>query len=379
MIVKNFWKSLAILACSLVAFCSCDDVEGIDFDDAQVYGAESAYAYYYGSSEVEGCVLYGLSLFVGDVTEKYEIADRGLELYLELLCPESAAQAPSSGEYKPALSTSIDDYSHTFALGTIQEGVIYGSYLANRKGDVSEIEYEPVLGGSLEIRRKGNSYEIKASVVAGQDPVVFQFDGDCPVIDCSSSSEGDGGNGGSGDTGGESDITSGQNFSFSNYTKGELDYYGKEDGYYCWGIYLGDNNINLEDLSGSGHLAMALLYTNSSSKTVLPAGTYTVSSTIGDMVAEPIYQDSEGYYGGTMYLNDDMILVGATSGTIKVSKSGSNYTVEMDLVDGDYNNTYKGSYTGPLNIFDSSSRKAVARHAHDRRTSLAKVRGCQSR
>ena len=80
-----------------------------------------------------------------------------------------------------------------------------------------------------------------------------------------------------------------------------------------------------------------------------------------------------------MYLNDDMILVGATSGTIKVSKSGSNYTVEMDLIAGDYNNTYKGSYTGPLNIFDSSSRKAVARHAHDRRTSLAKVRGCQSR
>ena len=80
-----------------------------------------------------------------------------------------------------------------------------------------------------------------------------------------------------------------------------------------------------------------------------------------------------------MYLNDDMILVGATSGTIKVSKSGSNYTIEMDLVDGEYNNNYKGSYTGPLNIYDSSSRKAVARHAHERKSSLVKVRDCKSR
>lgn len=352
--MKKFWKYLApVLAlCSFTAV-SCDD-KNLDFD-ADEYEATSAYAYYFGKDENSGCDIYGLSLFIGDVDEEYRLSSRGIELFVELNAPSGDVIGLIPGEYRALRSTTAEP-SFTFNTGSISAGAVYGSYVGMKKSDLEEMEYYLVMDGTVEIRTRNGKFYITADVRADGDDIEFSYSGGVAVIDASSSGDGEGGDS-------DGDIPSNTDYTFNDFTQGELDYNGAEDGFSYWSIYLGDDAVDLADLSGTGRIACIDLCTTNSSSTDIPVGTYTVSETDGNFVAIPIYE-YDGYYYGTMFCEGDNILVGATSGTVKVLKSGSTYTVSMDLVDSDYNNTFKGSYTGTLTYMDysgASARKQPAR------------------
>lgn len=69
------------------------------------------------------------------------------------------------------------------------------------------------------------------------------------------------------------------------------------------------------------------------------------------------YIDGTEYYGTWLFpTNDDTTWLGATSGTVEVSKSGSTYTITFDLADKFNDNTrFKGSYTGSMQKKSSSA------------------------
>lgn len=361
--MKKFWKYLfPVLALCSLTVVSCDD-KNVDFDSDE-YEATSAYAYYFGRDENSGCDVYGLSLFIGDVNEEYRLSSRGIELFVELNAPAGDEMDLTMGTYR-ALRSTTGDAAFTFNTGSISAGSVYGSYVGMKKSDVDLMEYDLVLDGKVEIKSVYGKFYITADVRADGDDIEFEYVGNIEVLDASSSGGDDGGDGGDGE------IPSDADFTFNDFTKGELDYNGSEDGFTYWSIYLGDDNVDLTDLSGSGHLACIDLCTTNSSSTDIPVGTYTVSETDGNFVAIPIYE-YDGYYYGTMFCEGDNILVGATSGTVKIMKSGSTYTVSMDLVDSEFNNTFKGSYTGTLTYMDYSKAAGVRRQPARQRTAVEK-------
>lgn len=349
-------KTILLLTLATAVAFACNPAKNGDDDlygSADRYEANNAAAYYFGTSAVKGADLYGLSLFRGNIDENYYLDGKGMELYLELLCPESESLTLKTGTYKAFLKSSGLVPPFSIATGSISNGSVLGSYVEFVPSEVANPEYYVLTDATVTVGKRGNNYVIDAKVLAGGESFVFTYSGTMDVLDCSAG-------------GGEGDYDTGMDYTFSEFTKGEIDWFGGEKGLYYWGIYLGDAQANLEDLSSPGSMLQIELCTKSSSPTEIPAGTYTVSDTDADMTASAIYEVEEGY-AGTMYCLNDFIVVGATSGTVKVSRSGSNYTVEADLYDSEYDNTFKGSYTGPLTYVDYT--KAGYRPAKAKTTS----------
>lgn len=75
------------------------------------------------------------------------------------------------------------------------------------------------------------------------------------------------------------------------------------------------------------------------------------------------YIDNTEYYGTWLFpTNDEDTWLGATSGTVEVTKSGSTYTITFDLADKFNDNTrFKGSYTGTMQKKSNSAAMSPRR------------------
>lgn len=345
--MKRRFALLAALAASVIA-CNPSKDRGDDvYGEAERYEGLSAYSYKYTDSQVGGCDCYGLSIFRGNVGEDIRLDGKGLELYLEMITPSTSSLELPAGTYKAVLKYDGSNPAFMLSTGAVSSGLVYGSYMEFVPSEVADPEYYVLTDGTVTVGKRGGTYVIEANVIVGGEPVIFHYSGSVEALEIS-------GEGGGGD-----DVETGMDYTFSNFTKGEIDYFGREDGLSFWGIYLGDEYADMDDLSSEGSLLFLEFSTQDASTTALKAGTYTVSSVDGDMTATAMYEVEDGY-AGTMYCLEDFIVVGATSGTVKVSRNGSDYTVEADLYDAEFDNTFKGSYTGPLKYVDySKGNRAV--------------------
>jgi len=352
--MMNMKRNLTFLIAIAISAIACnpsrsgsDDV----YSKAETYDGTSAYAYKYSTSSVDGFDSYGLSIFRGNVGEDYCLDGKGLELYLEFMCPQSSAVELQAGTYKTVLKYDGSNPAYMLSTGCVTDGYIYGSYMEFVPSEIADPEYYVLTEGTVTVAKRGSTYVIEARVIAGGEPFIFNYTGSVETIEVT---------GGIDIDDDDDDVDTGVTYNFSSFTQGELDYFGSDSGLYYWGIYLGDSTADLEDLSADGSLLCIELATKNSSSTELKTGTYTVSSTDADMTAAALYEVENGY-AGTMYCLEDYIVVGASSGTVKVSKSGSNYTIEADLYDAEYDNTFKGSYTGPLTYVDYTQYNRAAK------------------
>lgn len=342
--MKNMKGKLVILIALAAIVAACNPSKDNSFEDGVLargerYEANCAYAYKYSGPTVNGCDSYGLSLFRGNVGEDLYLEGKGMELYLDVLCPQSSALDFPAGTYKAVLKYDGSNPAFMLSTGCVSDGIVYGSYMEFVPSEVADPEYFVLTDGTVTVGKRGGTYVIEASVIVGGVSMVFSYSGPVETLEITGDGDGD-------------EAETGMDYTFSNFTQGELDYFGPDGGLYYWGIYLGDAQADLGQLSSDGSVLCLELSTKNASSTDIQPGTYTVSSKDGDMVAAAIYENEDGGYAGTMYCLEDFIVVGATSGTVKVSKSGSNYTVEVDLYDADFDNTFRGSYTGPLTYVD---------------------------
>lgn len=220
------------------------------------------------------------------------------------------------------------------------------SYLCKDNGDgtvsgpmfgMGEYAYVCPTTGYVEVSKSGDKYTFKLRYI--DEPNERIFEGTFTGALGNYSSSGD-----EGDDGDE-DI---------EFTKCEAEFYGAANGAGEWGIYFGDDDTDMSDLSG-GYWAMIDLFCSSTKySTTLPTGTFTVDDSEKAGTVGGIYEGSDGYYYGTMFGQDNNIIVGANSGSVKISASGDNYTIEMDFVDEEYDSSFQYTYTGKVKISDQS-------------------------
>ena len=342
--MKRIALAFAAFPLFFLLSCSSKDKGGDVVVSYEEHVANVAAAYYLGWSEESGCDVYGLSFFEGEVNEDYRLDSKGLELYFELLCPVKNTLGLQPGTYNARLTYPATSSDYTFTTGSVIGSTVYGSYLEEVPSEVSDPKYYMVSDGIVTVGKRGSTYVMEAKVTAGGIPMSFTYSGAVDFLDMSTQ---------------EGDIEADQDINFSAFTKGELDYYGPADGVTVWGIYLADDDIDMETLGGNGNLLSLELCTTSTAKDGVPVGTYTVGSTPGDFVANALYESGDSY-AGSMFCRDDLIQVGATSGSVRVSKEGDNYSIVVFLYDEEFNNKFNGTYNGPLTYVDYSSSPVSA-------------------
>lgn len=189
----------------------------------------------------------------------------------------------------------------------------------------------------------------------------------------------DSNNGGNEENGGNNGGTNNDNTGNDEYetynntfTKGYAGYCGQ---YYegqpanttNWYLELADNNYDLESYEGTGYNIVIDLFAGGTSSTGIPAGKYSVEQfdkseySAGSLLYGYIAEDETygEYPGGTWLYEGNDGIAAATSGWVNVAVSGSTYTITYELVDDEYMVEFKGSFTGPLTIYDATEEASA--------------------
>ncbi len=156
-----------------------------------------------------------------------------------------------------------------------------------------------------------------------------------------------------------------------NIASAEAYYYGD---YYDWGT----NNWEIGFFDSTGReFVLTECFTTLSQST--PEGNYTVTADAGDPnTAFTGEFDDEGYilptyYGKVDSKGDTLDAALIASGSFSIAKSGSNYTINLDLAD-ILEHKVTGSYTGPVSVAMgevSPAQAAVGSRAHRRAAHFA--------
>lgn len=177
---------------------------------------------------------------------------------------------------------------------------------------------------------------------------------------------------GSGEDSDDVEIT--ETIETKTYTKGCMEFWGLsyEDQpatSVCWCITLGEKDFDLSTWEGTGLSIVVELFTTDIQATSLPLGNYTVEAfnkelysdySVGTGFVQEDEESGESYCYGTWIFEDGSGLYAAEDGSIKISKSGDNYTVTYDFTDLQLGAEFKGTYTGPLEFVDLTEVKSRA-------------------
>lgn len=234
----------------------------------------------------------------------------------------------------------------------------------------------PIETGSIELTTSAYSCTMKGKVtVAGKvyslsySGVLANFEGE---NNGDENGENNNGNDNGGGTGGQDENKLPDlNIESLNYTKGHLEYYGQPynnsaTGYSDFIVLMGSSNC---EFTSTDDFFMLELLTSSSYTNSLPAGTYTVASSIDDIstfkafTVVPAYeeQQDDGYsycMGTWLFKGNDYY--GPTSGTVEVTYANSKYTFKLNMVDSVTSSKITGTVTLPLEYFDYSNEVSTS-------------------
>lgn len=325
--------------------------------------ALNAGAYYKGDQYGTGSDNTFLVLMTDDViTYENTLSGAGKALWIDMNATKTGLKNIPDGTYTAMLEEPGDGESQDFTfLPGVDMGSwgIMGSFIYSlAEGAAAETaEFIMVEDGTVTISVSGSVYTVIASVTAGGESYNFKYEGE---IDDASDNVGPGG----GEEGEYDEIE------LTNLTQGEMDYWGQAYGptgtdYANWTIYLAGADFDFNSFDGSGPLMQIEINTASSATTDITPGTYTVFEEIANTSFVPFssvpafIQDNNPL--GTWYINELLeATYGATSGTVVISKTGSNYTIEFDFTDAEFMGKFKGTYTGPLSYYDGTASASSA-------------------
>lgn len=165
-----------------------------------------------------------------------------------------------------------------------------------------------------------------------------------------------------GDGSGEApDISESINTTFS-YAYAEnwgIYYEEQQDNINNWIIYLSENDFDEDGWSDNGYLAWIEIF--SEGVDAPKPGKYTIDAfyesyfsdfSLLDGLVEDV--DGEEMCTGTWLYQDGYGIAAALSGEAEVKVDGETYTVTYDLCDDEYGISFKGKYTGRMDIYDYS-------------------------
>lgn len=341
--MKNyFFKTAAIFAlfCGMAAVsCSSDDGKtgnGPDPDptpDPTPIAVTSAYCYYYGDAQKNGQDNFYLAITTGPVdSEGYPTAAGETYLFdLYSVASGAATPVPANGVY-------IYDANDTYAAGTIaseQSGMIPTVMENGEPIDGAPISFS---SGKLTITKSGTSFKAEGSMtMANGTKIAIKVPSFTWVDDRD-------------EDGGDPDGLLKENINLGVLPQAAAIYYGDA-------FELGNTNYAIllanKDVTKMISVEVMGPATTGIADAALPEGTFEIALDGSTGSALPGMIDGNNNIFGTFYMdgtNQASPIFGfAASGSVTISKSGSNYTVSVNVLTED-GFEIKGSYTGPLTL-----------------------------
>lgn len=332
-------KRIFLFIATVALVCSCHDRHRPDPEPYNTfYSFYECIEDYYGGYYSEDTDNYLVSL----ATCK---EDKSIYIVLDMICPKGVpASGLAGGDYIPLRSGNSSSY--TFVSGYVDgTGAQAGSYLEEYLGGDSSRFYN-ISSGDVNVSYKGNVLFFSGTVNVDGEMVDFYFEG-VPVVNDNSDPEPE--------PDPEPEVIN-MPVTYAVATNWGDWYTTDTDD---WFIELYNENSKTGE-----NIIIDILSSKIGSKT-LPTGTFPISMdpypdyALGSWL-ETNDKDEVTDYGGTWYIDDNILTYGATSGSITISTSDSGtYTIRVDCADDDWNGAFKATYRGEIEYGSASSSMSV--------------------
>lgn len=362
--IKFFAKTIAAVALTMFAFAACtkdhkgpkdpkdsNDPHYGDTPEETVTAGLSVKATYFGDYYENSFQDYILLFQLGEIGEDGYFKTSGVELSLEVLTATGGATLFPAGIYE----ITDDKFNSAGIVPSIEKKdennvVTYGDTYLYTQQDADNYWLEPLESAHLEVEMNGAQYTIKVTVKVAGEEYSYLYKGALPIEDKSDSA-----NPGPGEDGpdGDYDFKADQAYAFNLGHSWTMDTDDWEMEFY--------NSKNSDEW-----MSIEFIAASASNIEEIPTGTFSIPANFDDDDFEvvagnllPPYSWQEEYCG-TFYGFGEYVWYVADSGSLKISKSGNNYTFELSFKDnGDEDLGYAPArvtmtYTGTVEVDTSS-------------------------
>lgn len=317
-------------------------------------------AVYYGNKNYSDVDEFILFLYWGEYNENNDFKTIGTELAFDVLCPKTGKMELSSGTYKCV----SDDYTpYHFLDGIDKNGEIYPSYAYYKSGDNSS-KVVVISAGTLEISTSGGKTTLSVTfkAEAPESKVIntykVSFNGEVAYSDGRNSG---------------SEVP--KEVEMKNISRVVAEYWGQiwddndkkpipiDD----WVLYLYGENADQDK-----EYATIEIFTDPGTKTLTP-GIYNEMAKMGNLdkfkpgsVLAGYTEGDDNTAYGTWYCKNGTAYYAASKGQLAIASKDDLYSFTFDFVDEDetLGGSFKGSYTGKIEISDKTMTKSGARRGN---------------
>lgn len=280
----------------------------------------------------------------------------GIELSLDVLTAQGGATYFPSGTY--TLLPKDTKFNAAGIVPSIEEtdddGNIYFGYTyIYTEKDANNYWLDPLDDARLEVSSSGSEYTIKVDFTIGTEKYTYKYKGNLAFYTIE-----DNGGDDDGDDDDSGDIVP---------PSGNIEFVASDvEAYNCGDAFengADDYLLYLDQGDEDEYIQVEFTNPSGGDRTTLPVGEWTIPSNFFDVdeIATDIllpyfyFEGHEDYPQGTTYCCDSYLVYGATSGTLKITKSGDEYSIDLKFYDS-YSDNAKVTckYTGAVVVVDAS-------------------------
>lgn len=310
---------------------------------------------------------YVIVLQSGKVDNDNMFINGGIELSLDVLTAQGGATYFPNGTY--TLLPKDTKFNAAGIVPSIKEtnedgSFSYGyTYLYTEK-DANNYWLEPLDDAKLKVSSSGSEYTIKVDFSIGTEKYSYEYKGNLAFYTMGDDSGDDDGDNGDDTPVGDMEFVAGY-VEAANF--GDAFGNGADD-------YL----LYLDQGDETEYIQIEFTHPSGNDPATLPTGEWTIPSNFFD-VDEIAYED---YSYGTTYCYGGYLVYGATSGTLKITKSGDEYSINLKFYDSYSDNAeVTCKYTGAVNVdisnYDdgtATASKLSAKKANIKKATLKTVK-----
>ncbi len=327
---------------------------------------------------------YVVILQLGKVDDDNMFINGGIKLSLDVLTAQGGATYFPDGVY-----TLLPEDTKFNAAGIVpsikdtnEDGsVSYGYTYIYTEKDANNYWLEPIGDVKLDVSSSGSEYTIKIDFTVGNEMYSYEYKGNLAFYTMEDNSGDD--DGGNDEGGGDIVLPTGD----IEYIAGTVEAYNYGDAFENGADYF---TLYLDQGDETEYIQIEFTHPSGGDRTTLPSGEWTIPSNFFDVeeidtdILLPYFyfEGYEEYTYGTAYCYGGYLVYGATSGTLKITKSGDEYNINLKFYDSYYDNAeVTCSYIGQVNVDTSNyddgteaASKLSVKKAHSKKATMKAVK-----
>lgn len=308
---------------------------------------------YYGDYYNTGFHDYVVILQLGKVDDDNMFINGGIELSLDVLTAKGGATYFPDGVY--TLLPKDTKFNAAGIVPSIEEidedgSISFGYTYLHMEKDANNYWLDPLDDAKLEVTSSGSEYTIKVDFTVGDDKYTYKYKGNLAFDN--NSGDDDGGND---EGGGDIVLPTGD----IEYIASTVEAYNYGDAFENGADYF---TLYLDQGDETEYIQIEFTHPSGGDRTTLPSGEWTIPSNFFDVeeidtdILLPYFyfENHEEDTYGTAYCYGGYLVYGATSGTLKITKSGDEYNINLKFYDSYCDDAeVLCKYTGPVTVNDS--------------------------